>query len=316
MQSNKLISIVVPAYNEEGNLDLFHKKISEVFSRLPEYDYEIIFVNDGSKDKTIAKIRNLAEKNRRIKALDFSRNFGKEVAASAGVHFSQGSAVIIMDADLQHPPSLIPEFLKKWREGYEIVYTVRKENKGASLTKKITSKIYWRLFDKITSVEMEPHSTDFRLLDKKVIKEFKKFPERGRIFRGIVDWMGYKRTKLEFAAPERYGGKATYSYGKLISLAINSFTAFSFLPLRLAGYFGAIITSFSFILLVVMLTVRWLVNPAFFSPLALMAVSNTLLIGIVLICLGFIALYIARIHEEVVGRPLYIIRNKINIENE
>ncbi len=313
MNNQKLISIVVPAYNEEGNLKLFYNEIVKVFSQLNNYDYEIIFVNDGSKDKTILKIRELSEKDTHVKALDFSRNFGKEVATSAGVHWAKGDAVITMDADLQHPPILIPKLIKKWKDGYEVVYTVRKENKGASFIKKLTSKMYWWLFDKITSIEMEPHSTDFRLLDRKVADEFKKFPERGRIFRGIVDWMGYKRIKVEFIANERNEGPATYSYQKLFSLAINSFTAFSLLPLRLAGYFGIFISSISFVLLISMFLTRWFGDPATFTPIAILAVSNTLLIGIVLISLGFIALYIARIHDEVANRPLYIIRKKINI---
>jgi len=314
MNNQKLISIVVPAYNEEGNLELFYQEIKKVFSNLENYDYEIIFVNDGSKDKTILKIREIVKRDGRVKALDFSRNFGKEVATSAGVHYAKGEAIITMDADLQHPTNLIPEFLQKWREGFEVVYTVRKENKGASFVKKATSKMYWWLFDKITSIEMEPHSTDFRLIDRSVANEFKKFPERGRIFRGIVDWMGYKRVKIEFTANERNDGTATYSYIKLIRLAINSFTAFSLLPLRLAGYFGLLITSVSFVLLVVMLLTRWFGNPDTFTSIAILAVSNTLLIGIVLVSLGFIALYIARIHDEVANRPLYIVRKKINIE--
>jgi len=289
MNEKELISIIVPVYNEEKNIVPFHAEIAGVFSDLPDYDFEIIFINDGSKDNSILEINRIAESDKRIRILDFSRNFGKEIAMTAGCHFAKGGAAITMDADLQHPPELISEFIKKWREGNEVVYTIRRKNKGASLTKKITSKMYWWLFDKISSVQTEPHSTDFRLIDKKVIETFKKFPERGRIFR------------------------ATYSYGKLFRLAINSITAFSLLPLRLAGYLGIIITSISFILLLIM-AITEIFNKLFFTVMAFVVVGNTLLIGIVLVCLGFIALYIARIHDEVTGRPLYIIRNKINFE--
>ena len=313
MNEKELISIIVPVYNEEKNIVPFHAEIAGVFSDLPDYDFEIIFINDGSKDNSILEINRIAESDKRIRILDFSRNFGKEIAMTAGCHFAKGGAAITMDADLQHPPELISEFIKKWREGNEVVYTIRRKNKGASLTKKITSKMYWWLFDKISSVQTEPHSTDFRLIDKKVIETFKKFPERGRIFRGIIDWMGFRRAKIEFTAPERNFGRATYSYGKLFRLAINSITAFSLLPLRLAGYLGIIITSISFILLLIM-AITEIFNKLFFTVMAFVVVGNTLLIGIVLVCLGFIALYIARIHDEVTGRPLYIIRNKINFE--
>jgi dolichol-phosphate mannosyltransferase len=244
--------------------------------------------------------------------LDFSRNFGKEVATSAGCHFSTGDAVITMDADLQHPPRIILELVQKWEEGFEVVYTVCKENKGASLMKKITSMLYYWLFNKISSVNSEPHSTDFRLMDKKVIDEFKMFSERSRIFRGIIDWMGYRRSRIEFIAPERNNGKVAYSYRKLFGLAVNSITAFSLLPLRIAGYFGIFITIASSVMLLIILLSEifsWMV----FSPVAIIAVANTFLMGVVLICLGFIALYIARIHDEAGGRPLYIIRNKINL---
>lgn len=312
----KLISLVVPAYNEEKNIKPLLAEIKAVFAGLSNYTYEIIFINDGSTDKTLLELNQLAQQDKKIKIIDFSRNFGKEIATSAGCHFSSGDAVITMDADLQHPPKLIPELIKKWEDGFDVVYTVRTENKGAGIFKRLTSYIYWRLFNKISSINSEPHSTDFRIIDKKVVENFRKFPERGRLFRGIVDWMGYKRTRLEFVAPERNGGRATYSYKKLFHLAINSITAFSLLPLRLAAYFGTIITSFSFIFLIIMSITRWFINPTIFSPIGFVIVANTLLMGIVLVCLGFIALYIARIHDEVVGRPLYIIRNKINLDNE
>lgn len=311
---NKVVSIVVPVFNEKNNLEILFDEISGVFENL-EYDFEVIFVNDGSTDGCISILQDIARRNRKVKILDFSRNFGKEVATSAGCHFATGDAVITMDADLQHPPKLIPELIKKWEQGGEVVYTVRRENEGASMTKKATSRMYWWLFNKISSVNSEPHSTDFRLMDKQVIDEFKKFPEKERLFRGIIDWMGYRRERIEFVAPRRNSGQAAYSYNKLFALAINSLTAFSLLPLRMAGYFGIIITTVSSILLFVMLLSK-IFGFLVFTPVAIVVVANTLLIGIVLICLGFIALYIARIHDEVGGRPLYIIRKKINVEGE
>ncbi len=308
----KLISLVIPIYNEEKNISPLYAELQKVTSG-SDFDFELIFVNDGSTDGSILELNKIAEEDKKIKIIDFAKNFGKEIALSAGCHFSKGDAVITMDADLQHPPTLIAGLIKKWEEGFEVVFTVRKENKGASLLKKFTSNIYWWIFSKTSSLSSEPHSTDFRLIDKKVVDIFRKFPERGRIFRGIIDWMGYKRAKLEFTANERNQGDATYSYKKLIGLAINSLTAFSLLPLRVAGYLGTLITSVSFILLAVMI-ISEIFDFLDFTAIAFFVVANTLLIGIVLICLGFIALYIARIHDEVVGRPLYIIREKINLD--
>lgn len=308
----KLISIVIPSYNEEKNIMPVYAELKKVFAGLEsQYDFEIIFVNDGSHDGSLMTLSRLSENDKKVKIVDFARNFGKEIALSAGCHFSKGDAVITMDADLQHPPTLISEFLKKWEEGFEIVYTVRIENKGASFIKKITSDVYWWIFNKTSSVASEPHSTDFRLIDKKVADVFREFPERGRIFRGIIDWMGYKRAKIEFTANERNSGAPSYSYKKLIALAINSLTAFSLLPLRIAGYLGVLISTISSILLLAMFILE-ITRVMDFSAIAFFVVANTLLIGVVLVCLGFIALYIARIHDEVVGRPLYIVKEKIN----
>lgn len=312
---HKLVSIVIPVYNEEHNIPLIAQEITTLFADLP-YRYEIIFVNDGSQDHSFLQIYTLSQQDNHIKGLDFSRNFGKEPATSAGCHYATGDAVITIDADLQHPPEIILKFLKLWEEGNEVVYTVRSENKGASWHKKLTSHMYYWLFNKFTSMQTEPRSTDFRLIDRKVADVFRKFPERERMFRGMIDWMGYKRAKVEFVANERKYGEAQYSYRKLFRLALNSFTSFSLLPLKFAGYLGIIITVISGILLTVMLITRWFIDPKLFSPIAILATSNTFLSGIILISLGFIALYIARIHNEVINRPLYIVREEINTKTK
>lgn len=309
----KLISIVIPVFNEEQNTPLVFEEVKKTFLTRPEYEFEVIFVNDGSTDNSLLEILKLSREDKRVKGLDFSRNFGKEPATSAGCHVAQGDAVVTMDADLQHPPVLILKFLELWENGAEVVYTVRKENRGASWFKKLSSKLFYWLFNKVSEVRTESGTTDFRLMDKKVIEVFHKFPERERMFRGMIDWMGYKRAKVEFVAPERIHGTANYSYNKLFQLALNSFTSFSLLPLRLAGYVGVMIIFLSGFLLLGMLVANWFVNPNLFTPIAILGVSNMFLIGIVLISLGFIALYIARIHNEVINRPLYIVREKVNI---
>lgn len=311
----KTISIVIPVYNEQANTPVIASELQAIFSSLP-YDLELIFVNDGSRDNSLLEILRLSQQHSNIKGIDFSRNFGKEAATSAGCHVASGDAIITMDADLQHPPALVPTLIQHWEQGAEVVYTVRKKSKGATVLKNVTSTLYYWLFKRMTSVVTEPRSTDFRLMDKKVIEMFRKFPERGRMFRGMIDWMGYKRQRVEFDAQARLHGQVGYSYRKLFNLAINSFTSFSLLPLKLAGYLGVIITFLSGLLLLIMLIARYGFNSYLFTPIAILGISNTFLIGIVLISLGFIALYIARIHDEVIDRPLYIVREKINFLNE
>ena len=313
--AQKKITVVIPVYNEEKNIRPLIAALEDIFTSL-SYAHDFLFVDDGSCDGTVAALEKEAARTPRVQVLVFARNFGKEVALSAGCHIASGDAVITMDADLQHPPSLIPDLIKKWEGGAEVVYTVRKENRGASVLKKTTSSMYWWLFDKISSVKMEPHSTDFRLLDRSVVDIFRQFSERGRIFRGIVDWIGFRRARIEFVAPQRVGGNPSYSYKKLFALAINSLTAFSLWPLRMAGYIGVAISLVSGILLAVMLFSRIFGDPLLFTSLAILATGNTFFIGIVLVSLGFIALYIARIHEEVINRPLYIVREKVNISED
>lgn len=309
---DKLVSLVIPVYNEEKNIPLIYGEIVKIFSSV-HYNYEVIFVNDGSTDNSFLEIMKISEENEKVRGIDFSRNFGKEAATSAGCHVAAGDAVITMDADLQHPTELIPTLIKKWEAGAEVVYTVRMKSEGATLMKRLTSAVYYWLFNKVSEVRTEPRSTDFRLMDKKVIDVFRNFPERARMFRGMIDWMGYRRVKVEFQAQGRRHGKAVYSYRKLFRLAMNSFTSFSLLPLKIAGYLGVIITVLSGLLLFFMLITLYVFDLRLFSSLAVLATSNTFLIGIVLISLGFIATYIARIHDEVINRPLYIVREKINI---
>ena len=313
--AEKLISVVIPVYNEKENIPPLLEALREVLSSL-SYRYELVFVNDGSVDGSLESLREAANRNDRIKIVDFSRNFGKETALTAGCHYACGDAVITMDADLQHPPSLISDLVVAWEGGAEVVYTVRRANRGAGWFKRFSSCLFYWLFNRVSEMKTEAGTTDFRLMDRSVMEVFRRIPERERMFRGLIDWMGFRRTRVVFEAPARKNGKNRYSYIQLLRLAMNSFTSFSLFPLRLAGYLGILITLISGLLLLFMLIMRWFFAPTMFTPIAILAVGNTLLIGIVLICLGFIALYIARIHAEVIDRPLYIIREKVNIERE
>ena len=307
----KTLSIIVPVYNEEKNVILMHKALSEVAEQLTNYEFEFIFVNDGSKDNSWETIKQEASNDKRIVAIDFSRNFGKELALTAGVQNCTGDAAIFLDADLQHPPALIPQFVEKWEQGAEVVAGIRKTTEKKSFIKDAGSKLFYALMRRFSRNVLTRNSTEFKLIDRKVINELVRFTEHNRLFRGLIEWMGFKTETIEFVAPERVNGIATYSLRKLFSLAINSLTSFSLFPLKLAGYLGVLITFVSFILLCVMLVFKFILHLAIFSSISYVIVTNTFVLGVVLIALGIMALYIGQIHAEVIGRPLYVVREKI-----
>lgn len=316
MTDKQQISIIVPVYREQENIKNFYNRVEEVISGLTEYEWKYIFVNDGSDDNSLAILKELASNDTKVRVIDLSRNFGKEIALTAGVEAAcNDDAAICIDADLQHPPEIIPELIEKWKQGYEIVTAIRKKSEKSSI-RNIGSHLFYWLFNRLSDTKMLSQSTDFRLLDRSVIKNLSAFTERDRMFRSLIDWMGFKKDYIEFESPDRVSGKPSYSFKRLINLAINSITNFSLLPLRLAGYLGIVITTLSSILFIIMVIFRLWVSPRFFSPLSFVIVPNTILIGIVLICLGLIALYTGHIHTEVTNRPLYIVREKINFSQE
>jgi dolichol-phosphate mannosyltransferase len=300
---------VVPFFNEGSNVDLFHQGLVPILAALPEVAFEIICVDDGSTDDTLARLIALGAKDPRVRTIELSRNFGKEIAVTAGLHHATGDAVIIMDADLQHPPALIPRFVEQWEQGYDIVATKRTNFEKRSVFKKMASHAFYRLMDAISEVDMVSQTTDFRLLDKKVVALFNSFTERNRMVRGIIDWMGFKKTYIEFEAPARYAGQSVYTYKKLASLAINSITSFSSFPLKLTGYLGLMITLCSGFGIAVIIVDRLTYNVGNFTLLGLFIMLNTFMSGLVLSGLGLIALYIAQIHVEVINRPLYIVKS-------
>ncbi len=310
----KLISIIIPAYNEEKNIPLVCAEIKKVFEGLKEkYSYEIIFIDDGSKDESSQVMESLNTKDEKVKYIQFSRNFGKEAATSAGINNAKGEAALLLDADLQHPPRLIPEFLKKWEEGADIVVGVRKKNKSDSIIKKIGSALFYKIINLISDMKIIPQSTDFRLLDRTVIQEFNKLTERNRITRGLIDWLGFKREYIYFDADERSVGEASYSTVKLVKLALSTVTTHSFFPLKFAGYLGIIIVLFSGPLGLFIFLSKYILRTPWglsISGSAILATIILFLVGIVLMCLGLMALYIANIQSEVINRPLYIARRK------
>ncbi len=303
-----LISVIIPMYNEAANVVPIYDALQSVFNKLPAYKFELLYVDDGSHDKSVSAVQSLAKRDKQVKLIQLVRNFGKEVATSAGLHNAKGEAAIMIDADLQHPPELIPAFLERWQAGDDLV--IGRQNADASsvsLTKRITAHGFYAVMNKISSVAITPHATDFRLLDRVVIDEFNRFTEHNRMTRGLIDWLGFSHSYIDFTPAKRLHGDRSYSYRALTKLAANSIVSLSFFPLKIAGYLGAIIVLISLPLIsFIMFNRLFMHNSMDFTGSATLAAMLLFLIGIVLICLGLMALYIANIYNEVQNRPLYI----------
>ncbi len=306
----KLISIVIPAYNEEQGIESMYNDLAGVLAKYKNYDYEIIFVDDGSRDRTVDEIVKLTRLDKRVRLIEFSRNFGKEFATSAGLHEASGHAAICIDCDLQHPPHHIPEFISKWEKGADVVVGIRKNNATDSIIKKIGSPLYYKIINRLSDVEIMPKATDYRLIDRQVIDYFKDLTEHNRMTRGLIDWLGFRRDYIYFDVPERAHGEASYGIARLVSLAIESFISYSFTPLRLAGYLGVIITLISTAFGIVILIDKFIVstNNYNFSGPAMLAVMILFLVGIILICIGLLSYYVGHIYHNVQNRHLYIIK--------
>lgn len=312
----KTISIVVPVYNEAKNLPRLYKELKKHTSGLP-YTFEYIFVDDGSKDDSAMVIRGMLKKDKRIRFVELSRNFGKEIATSAGLHRAKGDAAMMIDADMQMPPSLISKFIDKWEGGSEIVVGVF-SGRSMSWFRRTGANLYYRIMGRIAHTKIKPNSTDFRLLDRKVVRVFRQLSERDRMTRGLIDWLGFRRSYIYFKQLPREHGDPTYSINKLFALAINSFTSYSMLPLKMAGILGIILLVVS-MPLGIFLFAQYVMN----DPLhwgvdgtTMLAVLTLFLVGVVLACLGLISLYIAHIHAEVKNRPLYVVRHDIKNEHD
>ena len=301
------ISIIIPMYNEASNLQPLYNELKLCIARLTKYRFEIIFVDDGSKDESAKVARRLARRDRRLRVLELSRNFGKEPAMTAGLHAATGDAALIMDADLQMPPRLMGKFIERWERGDEVVIGVFGTRKTSKLHA-LGSHWFYRIMQQISNTEVIPHETDYRLMDRKVINEYNRLTERNRITRGLVDWLGFRRSVIPFEQAPRLNGQPAYTYRKLIGLAINSFTAESLMPLKLAGYLGLFILLLAIptgsIMTIDRVLYHWPIRGTAFLAILIVA-----LVGVVLACLGLISLYIGRIHAEASNRPLYVLRD-------
>ena len=305
----RLVSIVIPVYGEAKNLPLLVDALDRVTGGRHRWEY--LFVNDGSPDDSLEVLHRLAAVNPRIRILDLSRNFGKEAALSAGLAHAAGEAVICMDADLQHPPALVPTFLDHWERGAEVVVTVREDTHEPSLVRRAGSAIFYWLLTRMSDVEVVGKSTDYRLLDRRVVNAFLQLDDRDRLVRGLVDWLGFRRVSVPFTAPPRVHGSSSFSYRRLTALFFNGIMTHSSAPLRWVGLLGLFITISATALLVFVLLDGWLkLVYGVYTPQAKLVIGITILQGIVLTALGVVSIYVARIYSEVVRRPLYVVRDE------
>lgn len=302
-------SVVVPVFNEEKIVHESYSRLKKVMDSTNE-KYELIFVNDGSLDSTPNLLKEICKKDNNVKLLSFSRNFGHQIAISAGLDFADGDAVVIIDADLQDPPETILEMIKKWKEGFEVIYGKRLKRKGETFLKKITAHIFYRLLKNLTSTDIPVDTGDFRLVDKKVCAVMGGLREKSRFMRGLVSWVGFRQTYVEYIREERFAGETKYPLKKMIKFALDAITSFSYKPLKLASYLGFTLSLLSFGYIIVVIYQKLFTKTTITGWASVIAI-NLFFFGIVLIILGIIGEYIGRIYEECKNRPLYILREKI-----
>jgi dolichol-phosphate mannosyltransferase len=309
------LSVIIPAYNEEESFPKFYPSLLKVIIDTVGKSYEIVMVNDGSSDGTLKLLQDIANQNKKLRVVNFSRNFGKEIAVTAGISYAQGE-VIIIDADGQHPPELIPKFVKLWEDGYQVVIGVRESNQKEGLTKRYGSKLFYKLLNVTSDTTLIAGATDFRLIDRAVQAEFIQFSEHYRITRGLIDWMGFRRATIPFHANKRIAGQASYRVSKLIRLALNSFVSLSVAPLYIFGYVGAFITFGAFMVgLFVIIEQLILGDPLGLrvTGTAMLSILTLFLVGILLISQGLISVYLSHVHAQTQNRPLFIVDKQNSI---
>lgn len=310
----KKITIIIPAYNEEESLPFLYERLDKLMGDMKNYDFEILFVNDGSKDKTISIIKELREKDKRISYVDFSRNFGKEIAMIAGLDYATGDCVIFMDADLQDPPELIPELVKYWEEGYDDVYAKRRSRKGETWLKKFTSKMYYKVLQKTTRIEIQKDTGDFRLLDRRCVNALRKIRESERNTKSMFSWIGYKKKEVLYDRDPRVAGTTKWNYIKLIDLAIDGITSFTTSPLRLSTYIAIPTFLVLFVYFIYVIAKSCIMHEAIqaFQAIILLILFFS---GVQILLFGILGEYLGRIFKETKNRPLYLV-NEYNDEKE
>lgn len=309
-QMSKRVCVIIPAYNEEGNIKAIAAAVDDVFKSM-SCNYYILFVDDGSTDSTLQVMEELGRENKEVKYLSFSKNNGHQAALKAGIDHSDADAAITMDADMQHPPAMIATLVKKWEEGFDVVYTIRKDQNNLSIFKRFTSALFYKILGKLSDIEVENGSADFRLLDRKVTDELRKIKEQDVFLRGLVKWIGFKQASITYEPAERLSGKSKYSYRKMMMLALQGITSFSTKPLYAAIYIGFVFSLLS--LLYIPFAVYSYFTNHTVSGWSSLIVTVTFLGGLQLIILGIIGLYLGKLFMQSKGRPMYII-NKTNLE--
>lgn len=310
MKNEIVYSVVVPLFNEELVINESYRRLKAVMDSTNE-NYEIVFVNDGSKDKTEYIAESICKQDEKIKLINFSRNFGHQAAITAGMNEASGNAIVVIDADLQDPPETILQMIKKWKEGYEVVYGKRAKREGETFFKKFTAKSFYRLLRNITSIDIPVDAGDFRLIDRKVCNALNALPEKNRYVRGLVSWLGFKQTYVEFVRQERYAGETKYPLKKMMKLAFDGITSFSYKPLTFIGYFGGALLSIGFVSFICII-IKNLVRGVGLLTLSSLFLMNIMMFGIVFCSIGIMGEYVGRIFDESKGRPMYIIDNIIN----
>ena len=310
MNDKIVYSVIVPLYNEELVINQSYKRLKEVMDSTNE-SYEIVFVNDGSKDRTREIAEEICSRDENIKLINFSRNFGHQAAITAGMDLALGDAIIVIDADLQDPPEVMLKMIEKWKEGYEVVYGKRVKREGETFFKKFTARVYYRLLRSMTTVDVPVDTGDFRLIDRKVCNTLIALPERNRYVRGLVSWVGYKQTYVEFIRQERFAGETKYPLKKMFKLACDGITALSYKPLIIAGHFGILALLVGIILMFVDIA-KAIINKSSVLNFTMMIGINMMMFGVVLGCIGIMGQYIGRIFDESKGRPIYIISSTTN----
>ena len=310
MNKKIVYSIIVPLYNEELVIEESYRRLKNVMEAAKE-GYEIIFVNDGSKDKTRIMAEELCYKDASIKLISFSRNFGHQAAITAGMEKASGAAIVVIDADLQDPPEVILEMIEKWRLGYKVVYGKRTKREGENWFKKTTALAFYRILESITTIDIPVDTGDFRLIDRKVCDDLMKLPEKNRYVRGLISWIGYSQTYVEFTRKERFAGKTKYNLKKMLKLAFDGITGFSFKPLVIANYIGGL-SCIVGVLTVLIDIISSLINKAAAMNLTMFFGINLIMFGLVFFTIGIMGQYVGRIFEESKDRPLYIIDSYVD----
>jgi len=300
------LSVVAPIYNEVDSLPELHRRVRDVMDDLG-VSWELVLVDDGSTDGSVDLLRHLGRTDEHVRPVIFARNFGHQLAVTAGMDYSRGQAVVIIDADLQDPPEVIPDLVAQWRQGYQVVYAMRRQRRGEGWFKRVTASIFYRMIYRITEVDIPLDTGDFRLLDRQVVAALKQMRERHRFLRGMSSWVGFDQVGVPYDRDARFAGETKYTLGKMIRFALNAVTSFSYFPLQLATFFGFVSAALSAVAIPVVIVLRLMGNQAFFGQASTL-IAVLFLGGVQLISLGILGEYIGRLYDEAKGRPLYVVR--------